>query len=195
MKRGSLPRRPALWRSLTIPNFHVPRRGGKRKGRKGREKGGEEGKWGGRQLSDPPMQISGYATSSRCVFVDFNMEVPSYDPEQISVLLSSMIFKAVPALLDQHDRYDVSQLVKYLAKHYLGIPAQMRAPVAIADDRCTSGHVVAYCLGKECELRGPQQATLCWWGSQRLVFLGAGVATGISPCFRVSSRDFFTRGC
>ena len=60
------------------------------------------------------------------------MEVPSYEPEHISVLLSSMISEAVPALLDQHDRYDINQLVQYLARNYPGIPAQMRAPVVIA---------------------------------------------------------------
>jgi len=43
-----------------------------------------------------------------------------------------MILEAVPALLDQHDRYDVNQLVQYLAKHYPGIPAQMSAPVVLA---------------------------------------------------------------
>jgi len=60
------------------------------------------------------------------------MEVPNYEPDHISVLLSSMILEAVPALLDQHDRYDVNQLVQYLAKHYPGIPAQMSAPVVLA---------------------------------------------------------------
>jgi len=60
------------------------------------------------------------------------MEVPSYEPEHVSVLLSSMISEAVPALLDQHDRYDINQLVQYLARNYPGIPAQMRAPVVIA---------------------------------------------------------------
>jgi len=60
------------------------------------------------------------------------MEVPSYEPEHVSVLLSSMISEAVPALLDQHDTYDINHLVQYLARNYPGIPAQMRAPVVIA---------------------------------------------------------------
>lgn len=50
----------------------------------------------------------------------------------MSTMMMSVIQEAVQALLEQHDRYDVSQLTAYLGSYYSEIPENMRAPIVVA---------------------------------------------------------------
>ena len=58
--------------------------------------------------------------------------VPSYSPTAIGAVLASVIAEAVPALLDQHDRYSRVQLIEYLQNCYPEIPESIREVIVIA---------------------------------------------------------------
>jgi len=60
------------------------------------------------------------------------MNTVSYTPARMSTMLSSVIAEAVPALLDQHDKYDLNHLESYLEGYYPEIPSQLREVVITA---------------------------------------------------------------
>ena len=57
--------------------------------------------------------------------------VPGYSPTDISPLLLSVILEAVPALLDQHHRYDLPQLSQYLKTYYPEIQESLHSIVIL----------------------------------------------------------------
>ena len=58
--------------------------------------------------------------------------VAEYVPSELPVLLTATILEAIPALLEQHDRYDQIQLTEYLAQVFPEIPEVLRGPVVVA---------------------------------------------------------------
>lgn len=58
--------------------------------------------------------------------------VAEYVPSDLPVLLTATILEAIPALLEQHDRYDQIQLTEYLAQVFPEIPEVLRGPVVVA---------------------------------------------------------------
>ena len=59
-------------------------------------------------------------------------QVAEYVPSDLPVLSTATILEAIPALLEQHDRYDQIRLTEYLAQVFPEIPEVLRGPVVIA---------------------------------------------------------------
>jgi len=57
---------------------------------------------------------------------------PTYTPPAMGAVLSSLIMEVVPAILDQHDRYDLLQLSEYVGNYYPDMPQSLREPVILA---------------------------------------------------------------
>ena len=55
-----------------------------------------------------------------------------YKPVEMSMLLTSVLERAVPELLEQHHCYSEIQLMEFLSKYYPDIPEAMRGPVVVA---------------------------------------------------------------
>ena len=56
----------------------------------------------------------------------------TYTPPAMGAVLSSLIMEVVPAILDQHDRYDLLQLSEYVGSYYPDMPQFLREPVILA---------------------------------------------------------------
>ena len=57
---------------------------------------------------------------------------PTYTPPAMGAVLSSLRMEVVLAILDQHDRYDLTQLSEYVGNYYPDMPQSLREPVILA---------------------------------------------------------------